>query len=593
MLKRLLFSIVCVIGTAICAVAQLASLQPRGMEVLDVADNGDPMNASVEVVFTKPVEGAKISRDNYSGPNKKMESTPTSVYARVIGDSERARGAYGKSITIVHPDYLPCVLDFKELGLTESVKPGKSYRITVDVPASDLVQAHRAFAELDYSRAREYYNRYLATGGDFSALATQRIAMMDKLQKHLDFLNDNAGSSDRSARIKMMKCAKDIYDLTSSIEAYRRYQALRKELIKNARSTDIDGVSEMSVDSVWLDMSDSRAMGDKSILPEHGDPVNSWIIINVNLENLSFDLDGLIADPVVTGAGYILKVAPGADGPQSILIHHADCLPVNIVLKDYGIDEIKRAKVYNVNLTPPAPTVIEADRAFSNLDFLSAQSLYADILQNSDQYPEATVSMVSQKLLDVNSLQDRDFRTTWRRLRDFFVKRPKASREELASRADSLAAMSKELEALKVPGMAQNVRHYTDRAYEYRNSIYLTFTVTEVNDRKEILVDKDGNPKALEAKTLRIEFKAPGLRHSYPVKANSIRPGEFGIYLPHAISEWLISHPGKEMEVIIKDPASLKKYDIQAGRKSGFKFALEDSSDRSISANIYSKALKK
>ena len=590
-LRRIAMGLALLATTAFQAAGQLASLEPRSMEAIDAPANGNKMLAFVEIVFSQPVEGVRISTDNFAATDKTRQPTATTVFARVIADSPASRGAYGKSITVTHPDYLPCVLDFSGLGLSESVKPGMQYRINVDVPAADLVRAHRAFADLDYSLAREYYNRYIGGGGEMSALAHQRLAVMDKLQEHRDYLDRNSSSTDRTTRIRMMKCAKDIYDLTSSMEAYRRYQTLRGQLVKKSVGADIDGASSVTVDSVWHDERDMRAKSDTSLPLVNGNAHYSWILVNAGLDNMTFEADGLFSAPEMVNGAYLLKVCPGQEGPSTIVAHHPDCTPVTIDLARHGVSEIRPASVYNVNLTPPPATVIEADRAFSNLDFSSAHALYADILSNSDQYPAGVVSMVSRRMQDVSRLLDRDFRTTWRRLRDFFVKRPTASREELASRADSLADMSRELHLLQVPGMDNNAEHYARRAREYRNSIFLSFSITEVNNRKEILVGDDGNPKPLEAKTLLVSFKVPGHSYDYPVKASATRPGEFAVYLPDRVSDWLTSNVGKEIEVKLHDPSTRKRYEIQAGRKSGFRLALDSGSDRSVTANIYSKSL--
>lgn len=586
MTKRLLTLLLLgVLASAPALHSQLASLQPKSMELLNVPSNGNKALAYVEISFSQPLPGVKVNYDNVSKAYKDKENTPTTVWARVIADAPANRGAFAKSITISHPDYLPCVMIFEELGLKETVKPGLTYRINVDLPDADLVKAHRAFSDLDYDAARTYYSDYIAAGGEMSALASQRIAMMDKLQKHLDYLNDNSASTDRSTRIRMMKCAKDIYDLTSSMEAYSRYRDLRSQLVKRRGSTDLDGASTITVDSMWLDMTNTEARSDVTF---NGGPY-SWILVKLELDNVEFEADGLFSEPENRGVDYRLRVYSGQEGPRKIVVHHPDCAPTVIDFQSLGITEIKPKSVYNIVLTAPPATVMEADRAFSNLDFNSAQMLYADILQNSEQYPPMVVSMVSKRLSDVNRLVDRDFRTTWRRLRDFFVKRPTATREELAARADSLAAMSKELMTLNVPGMENNVKHYTDRAREYRNSIFLKFSVAEVNKRGEILVGDDGNPKPIGARSLILEFKIPKTKYTYPIKANIASPGTFAVFLPERVSQALAS--GSEVEVILKDPSSRKKYDIQAGKKDHFKIALEDTSDRSISANIYAKPL--
>ncbi len=592
MLKRLLIVLACVLASLPAAVAQLASLEPRSMESLDTPSNGNPMLAYVEVVFSEPVLGAKVSADNFAATDKTREATPTTIYARVVADSPASRGAYGKSMTVVHPDYLPCVLDFEALGFRETLKPGRSYRIRVDVPEAALVRAHRAFADLDYPLARKYYRQYLEGGGEYATLASQRLAMMDKMKAHLDFLNNNAASSDRNTRIRMMKCAKDIYDLTSSMEAYRRYQNLRSQLVKRSAAAFGDGASTLKIDSIWHDERDMRAKSDTSLPLVNGNAYYSWIIVNLGLDDAWFETEGLFDDPEkIDGGNYRLKVAPGAEGPKNIVVHHPDCSPLDIHLSQFGINEIKPASVYTIEIQAPPAALIEADRAFSNLDFHSAQALYSDILQNSGQFSPEILSMVSSRLYDVNSLIDRDFRAAWRRLRDFFVKRPTASREELASRADSLARMAGELQSLHVPGMENNARHYAERAREYRNSVYLDFSVTEMNNRKEILVGPDGNPKPLDAKSLLVEFVLPGAPAAYPVKASYLGPGHFGVYLPKKISEHLTSRPDASVEVILRDPASRKKYDIQAGKRNKLIFSLDSSSDRTIATNIYAKAI--
>lgn len=573
----------CAAAAALAANAQLASLEPRTMELLPTPSTGHAERADIEIVFDSPLEGARIVRDNFAMPDKNKPSTPTALHARVFAKANAS--AYAKGLTITHPDFLPCVVSFEELGFAGMLTPGRTYRIHVAMPAADFVEANRAFAELDFDSASASYRRYLDSGdGRYSSLASQRLELMEQLTPQNSYLRDNAARTDRPTKIRKMKAAQELYEKTSSMKAYRIYSALRADLLPGKRSADDEGVSEIIVNTVTFNPTDRHAQMDTAMRLPDGTAHYSWLWVDLPMENVTFGHPQLYKTPARIDGKYRVYVSPGESG--ALTVRHPDCAPLEIKLADYGISEIAPASVYRVNLMAPPAALIEADRAFSTLDFHSAQMLYADILQNYEQYGDTTLSIVSDRLLTVNHLLDRDYRGTWDRLRLFFINRPTASRSELAAKADSLATLATELHSLKVPGMKRNIAFYRTRANEYRNSVFLHIHAAQMTKHKEIILGPDGKPEPIKERTLLLEYKMPGYKQTQKIHASPA--GNFSIYMPEDVSQWLRSHPGKELEITVRNPANRKAYQVQAGKNSSLKIAL-DSGDRSIDAPIFLK----
>lgn len=581
-MKKTLTFLLAAIGV-ITARAQLANLEPRSMELLtDVAPTGHKARANIEIVFDTPLEGAKIVRDNFAMPDAKKASTPTTIHAQVNAQEQSDR--FARSLTVMHPDFVPCVITFADLGMPERLELGRSYRINVAVPAADFVVANRAFAALDFDGASEGYQRYLASGDtQYEAIARKRLDLMQKMTPQNNYLRENASKNDRPTKIRKMKAAQDLYEHTSSLEAYKIYRSLRSELIPGRRSAD-EGVSEIIISSVTYDPADRMAFSDRSLELKDGSPYYSWLLVDLPMDDVEFDHPLLHREAAHIDGKYRVYVAPGPSG--SLTVSHPDCAPLEINFTDFGIAEIAPASVYRVNLMAPPPALIEADRAFSTLDFPSAQMLYSDMLQNYEQYGDTTLSIVSDRLATVNRLVDRDYRGTWNRLRQFFIKRPTASREELAAKADTLMRMSRELSELKVPGMERNIKFYTKRANEYRNSVFLKISAAQMTKHKEIILGSDGRPEPIKDKSLLLEFKVPGWRGKFSQRVYASPKGQFSIYLPEEVSRWLRSHPGDEIEVMVKNPSTRKEYKLQAGKHSKLKIAL-DRGERTVEAPIF------
>ncbi len=581
-MKRL--SILIATLVALNASAQLATLEPRSMQLLDdVPPTGHKVRANVEVVFDTPLSGAKIVRDNFAMPDSKQTSTSTRLYAQVNAQEKADR--YARALTVVHPDFVPCVITFSELGMPERLEPGCTYRVNVAVPAADFVVANRAFAALDFDTATQYYKRYLESGNDdYASLADNRLDVMKQMTPQNNYLRENADKTDRPTKIRKMKAAQELYEHTSSMEAYKIYRKLRRELLPGKRAANSDGVSEIVVQSVTFDPADRMAFSDRTLELKDGSPYYSWLLVDLQMDDAEFDHPLLHREAAHIDGKYRVYVSPGP--ADKLTVTHPDCAPLEVNFADYGITDIASASVYRINLMAPPATLIEADRAFSTLDFASAQMLYSDILQNYEEYGDTTLSIVSERLAAVNHLLDCDYRGRWNRLRQFFVNRPTASREELASKADSLADISRELDKLEVPGMKRNAAFYASRANEYRNSIYLKITAAQMTKYKEIVIGDNGLPEPIKQKRLLLEFKIPGRKARYPMTVNASPRGSFSVYLPDAASQWLTANPGEELEISVKNPATRKDLKLQSGKNSKLKIAV-NKGERTVEAPIF------
>lgn len=581
-MKKIFLMLVALAAT-LTAGAQLAELQPRSMVQLDLPSTGDKNFANIEIVFDTPLAGAKLVRDNFSKPDKKKENTPTAIYVLVNAQEEPTH--YARAVTVAHPDFVPCIIRFADLGISGRLNPGMTYRIDIAVPEADFVTANRAFAALDYDKAKEIYTRYVSSGNrDYATIATTRLELMQELAQQCEFVKAHKDETVHlPTKVRTMKAAQEIYEKTSSMDAYRVYSRLHKELIPRL-NTDDEGVSEIMVAAVTYNPSDRQAFSDRTLELVNGSPHYSWIWVNLPLENATFDHAQLYKTPARIDGKYRVYVAPGA--ADSLIVNHPDCAPLVIKFADYGITEIKPASVYRVELMAPPSQLIEADRAFSTLDFNTAKMLYEDMLINYEQYDDTTMTTVDKRLNDVNHLIDKDYRGKWNRLRNFFVRRPTAERSELAAKADTMAAIARELDALKVPGMKRNIAFYTKRADEYRNSVFLRITAGMMNKDKHIVLNSDGKPKPITNKSIVLEYRLPSTKKRYPQTVYAAPAGCFSVYLPEEVSKWLLGHPGEELEIDVRNSSNGKEYKVYAGGASKFKVSL-DSGERSINAPIF------
>lgn len=541
--------------SALCINAQLSTLKPVKMAHLSTPNNGSKNAAHIEIVFSEPIEGAKVVRDSEnSTPDSSYPSTPGTVHAK--GLAIEAAGAFAKKVTVVHPDFTPCVIDFESLGFTEKVQPGEHYRIDVEVPGLPLIEANRAFSDLNFTLAKIKYMAYLE-GDDTpeAALARQRMAVMDELKTPMQFLAANGSSQDKATKFKCMKAAEMIYDKTHSKKAYEQYHAYRKSLYNNNSGSNAldEGVTELVIDTVYLKAGDNRPMSDDKLPHVDGAPFYSWINVKVDLNGVVFTGGNQYTDAELIDGAYRLYVPKGEEAAGEIVLHQADCVPLSFSLKDYGYDVVKPASVYVVEVKTPAAAIIEADRAFGNLDFPTAQLLYAEILNSADAYDDHTLSVASNRLASVTPLVENDVKTRWDNLRkDVSLKGGPIEREALSKKCMELASLADDLAALRVPGMVRKGNIYRNLAKEYKTAVFLTINAKEINKHKEVLLDKDGKPKVFPGNNIVLVFDKIGYTKDYEVVMDATSPGTFKKYLPAKVSEWLISNPGKSLKVTPK-----------------------------------------
>lgn len=541
--------------SALCMNAQLSTLKPVGMTHLSTPNNDSKNAAHIEIVFSEPIAGAKVVKDSEnSTPDLSYPTVPGTLHAK--GLAIEAAGVFAKKVTVVHPDFIPCVIDFESLGFTENLQPGEHYRIDVEVPGLPLVEANRAFANLNFPLAKIKYLTYLE--GDATpeaAVARQRMAVMDELATPMQYLATNASSQDKATKFRCMKAAEMIYDKTHSRKAYEQYQAFRKSLYNRETTINLldDGVTELMIDTVYLKPGDNRPMSDAKLPHVDGAPFYSWINVKVDLTGVVFTGGNQYTDAELIDGAYRLYVPKGEEAAREIVLHQADCVPLSFSLKDYGFDVVKPASVYVVEIKTPTAAIIEADRAFGNLDFPTARMLYSEILNSEDSYDEHTVSIASNRLASVTPLIENNVKEKWDNLRkDVNLKGGPIEREELSRKCLQLASLADELAMLKVPGMTRKADMYRKLAKDYNTAVFLTINAKEINKHKEVVLDKEGKPKVFSGNAIVLVFDKIGEIKNYEVMMDATSAGTFKKYLPAPVSEWLIAHPGKSLKVTPK-----------------------------------------
>lgn len=545
---------VCLAFTPALLHAQKSELKPVSMTLETTPNNGSPNTAHIEIEFSSPLPGAKVVKDSQnSSPDDTRASTPTSIHAKGIVIEKIGR--YAGKVTVCHPDFETCVIDFAKIGFTEKIKAGMHYKIKVEVPGALLVEANRAFANLEFDSARARYEEYLSDGRNTDkSLATQRIAVIEELKSPMQFISANQTNSDKVAKFKKMKAMEMVYDKTHSRKAYDEYKKYRYDLYGHTSKSglDDDGVTELTIDSIRLKPNDNRPMSDNKLPHVDGMPYYSWVNVKLNLNDAVFTGGNQYTDAEVVDGDYRLYVPKGTDALEDLVLHHPDCAPLPIPFRDFGIETIKPASVYEVYVSAPAAEIMEADRAFGNLDFHTAKMLFDDIVRNENS-DSATVSLAIERLQTVTPLVDNDTKKTWDELRKTInLKGGPIERDALCRKCLEAASLADRLAAMNVPGMTRKAQFYRDLARDYKTAVFLTINARQVNDRKEVILDKNGNFVPYAGKTIVLEFDKVGYARNYQVAIDATSNGTFKKYLPSLVSEWLTRHPGESLMVTPK-----------------------------------------
>lgn len=571
------------------AYAQLSTLRPVSMAGMSEPNNGSKNSAHIEIEFSAPLEGAKVVRDSEnSTPDTSFPSSPTKLHAK--GLAIDGAGIYAKKVTVVHPDFTPCVIDFESLGFSGNIRPGEHYLIRVEVPDLPLIEANRAFSDLDFTTAAAKYQEYLDSGNAKDAvLANQRLAVMKELNTPLKYLETNSSKTDKATRFRCMKAAESIYNKSHSSKAYGIYDDIRTALYgKDNKSVVMDeGVTELRIDTAYLKAGDNRPMSDNKLPHVDGAPFYSWINVKLDLNDAVFTGGNQFLDAERVDGVYRLYVPKGREAAEEIVMHQPDCAPLSLSLKEFGIDEINPASVYMVEITAPSAAIIEADRAFGNLDFPTAQMLYADILNEADAYDDTTVSAAASRLEAVTPLVDNDVQSRWNSLKkDISLKNGPLDRDQISRKCLELSGLAAELDRLNVPGMDRNVRTYSDLAKEYRTSVFLTLNARQLNSHGEVMLDADGRPRIYTGRNIVLVFDRIGDVKNVEVPMEATSDGVFKKYLPPVVSEWLTRNSGSSLKVTpkqyVRHGAEMKLDRIG----KDFELGLADG-DRSLSMTVF------
>jgi len=538
------------LANAMCY-AQKSVLHPVSMKHLDTPNNGNKAQAHIEIVFSAPIQGARVMKDSDNAtPDDSYPSSSTSIHAK--GLSVKAIGKFAKNVTIVHPDFQSCVIDFKTLGFNEDVQPGEHYLIEVEVPDLPLVEANRAFEDLDFTVAKNKYEEYLTSeDANDATLARQRLAVISELESPCKFLAANANKTDRASLFKCMKAQDMIYEKTHSLKAYRKYLDFRKKLYGNQNknvSLD-DGVSELAVSKAYLNSGDTRAKSDLSLPKVDGNPFYSWIIVNVDLDDVVFEGGNQMKDAEFIEGAWRLFVPKGKESAGDITLHHPDCAPLTFALNDYGISEVQPGSVYIVDVETPSAAIIEADRAFGTLDFQTAQMLYNEILADQDA-DSTTLVMAKIRYEAVTPLVRDGIKSRWDDLKKIVnLKGKPVKREEICQVCLEMSRIAEKLASENVPGMKRKAETYKNLASDYETAVFMKINAKQINDKKEVPLDKEGNPLAYAGNDIVLVFDKDKLYYGYEVPMSFTSKGVFKKYLPKRISDWLSRNPGEELKV--------------------------------------------
>lgn len=531
--------------------AQKSELHPVSMKHLDTPNNGSKAQAHIEIVFSAPLQGARVLKDSDNAtPDDSYPSSATSVHAK--GLAVAALGRYAKNVTIVHPDFQTSVIDFKSLGFDENVLPGEHYIIEVDVPGLPLVEANRAFDNLDFDGAKTKYEEYLASPDAIDAtLARQRLAVISELAAPCNFLAASVNKTDRASLFKCMKAQQMIYDKTHSLKAYREYLDFRKKLYGNQNKVASleDGVSELKVVNAYLNQSDTRAKSDLNLPKVDGNPFYSWIIVNVDLDDVVFDGGNQYKDAEFIEGAWRLFVPKGVESAGTITLHHPDCAPLTFALTDFGISEVAPGSVYVVDIDTPSAAIIEADRAFATLDFPTAQMLYNEILY--DQYVDSTtLELAKRRYQAVTPLIYDGVKSRWDELKKTVnLKGKSVTRDEISKACLEMSNIADKLASENVPGMKRKAETYKNLASDYKTAVFMNVNAKKINDKKEVVLGKDGNPLEYAGSDIVLVFDKSKLMYDYEVPMSATSKGVFKKYLPKRVSDWLSHHPEEELNV--------------------------------------------
>lgn len=303
---------------------------------------------------------------------------------------------YAKEITLHHPDFNNCKINFEDYLDSPQLESGMAYRIQLKVPSAFLIEANTAYNNLDFRKAAKIYAGIVSdpkANGEEKIIASNHLTDIDSLISWSDSAQKYealAQSQQGKARERSLYRSRIYYKKISSerglVNAGLKYEDINKLLGINKESSDYS-LNSLKKISAKKDAKSVRALGNDAVTYEYAEKKgtdirkSALIIITVPVKEATVLSDRAVKPTFEKDNEIWLYLKTEIDktdkNPVLFTVTHPDFTQFDFRLLDFDDQcSLEGGCVYRVSLDPPSLIMMMANKRLAALDLEDARTLF-------------------------------------------------------------------------------------------------------------------------------------------------------------------------------------------------------------------------
>lgn len=604
--------------------------QLNDMSVTRMAAVGAAPDAPLNKFSKKP--WALIQLEVENGDAHRINGSPITALANTMvtpaaeGDTKYDAYAAGwgtraaKSVVLHHPDFNNCEVDFSQF-LDGPIEGGNIYKIWIRIPESKLLEANKAYNDLDFAKARDLYRAISADpriNDKDKAMVDRYLVDIDSLvawKQHAEKRIQAAASLEGTKKHGQLLMAKEYYNLifdkSLTIKSALKAEELKKELNSDRNGIRINPISELNLVSAEMAGNDLRAQGNDAVTYQY---VNNKKKSSTGKSAL-FIIKAPLAGATV-GSSLEVKPAEYRNGEYWLYVKSLNGdeeagLKKNLEDKDAVLFTFKHPdfkafsfrnkdlqdgsglqgeRVYHVEISTPSQIMTMANNQLAGLELENAYNLYgynfADdnerqfalkcrrFIEGLSIFPQIQTLEAEAKACS-KALRDQLMIKTGRKKFDSEADRKNAllkADATISAKAPILASQYENLynEGLKNGFDLQEAKENAEKYREYANGVRQIPLVIHFYTMKKLNSAAYGKPEPIETSpTVDITFNNGNA--NVETDRETVRKGTVFVYLNPSASRMFATGTGKikisahdngvKYEDVVLDMSKLKKDD--------------------------------
>ncbi len=394
----ILFILLC---TTLNIYSQLSDMTVIGIEKVAQVDDG-PVNKFnkkpwalnlFEVIGREKAEVNGVKIVPLQQKNILLPYPEDKVYDAYAGAWERN---YAKSITLHHPDFNNCTIEYNDYLGDSPLEPGMIYKIKLKIPSIFMIEANSAYNNLDFKKAYDLYSNIVSSTNmneEEKIIAKNRLTNIDSLISY----TESALKYEKAAQIMSGKDRdrnlyrsriyyNRVYTESGLMKAILKVEEINKILKIDSHKEDYKISKLKKIDS-HLVSNDLRAKNNDAveyeIIDEKGKKKSgkcSLIIIESPVK------DALVTSPIIVGEPiykngeiwiYTQSELDNKNNPLLFTLNHPDFIPFEFRMNDFDDGSVlKPESVYRISLDTPSLVMTMANKKLSQLDLKGALTFF-------------------------------------------------------------------------------------------------------------------------------------------------------------------------------------------------------------------------